>query len=304
VTVLPGPTGGEPEIEVRVDDVRWTRVTDFADAAPDDKVYRAVTDERGVTTIVFGDGRNGAVPPSGTKNITAVYRVGLGAAGDVEPKRLSRLKRAHPLVDHVVNATAVPGGAEPAGAEAIRSQSTRWIRTFDRAVSVSDLADLALTMPGIARAAASYDQAGGATLIVATASGGKPPELDAIHAFLDARRDTSVPLTVDGPQARQVTLTVAVDRDPAYLVEAVDDAIRAALHGDGGLFTFEQRGLGQPAYLSEVYARLEAVAGVIGVRVDTFNSRDTVQLADVIPAETDEWLELLPNALTLTGGLA
>ena len=303
VTVLPGPTGGEPEIEVRVDDVAWTRVTDFANALEDDRVYRAVTDERGVTTIVFGDGRNGAVPPSGVKNITAAYRVGLGVAGDVEPRRLSRLKRAHPLVDHVVNATPVSGGAEPAGAEAIRSQSTRWIRTFDRAVSVSDLADLALTMPGIARAAARYDQATGATLVVATASGDTPPAPDAVHAFLDARRDTSVPLRVIGPAARQVTLAVSVDRDPAYLVEVVDDALRAALYGDGGMFTFAQRGLGQPAYLSEVYAKLEAVPGVIGVRVDQFFSRGTVALADVIPAGTDEWLELRPSALTLSGAL-
>ncbi len=144
---------------MRVDDILWERVQDFADSGPDDRHYRSVTDEALVTSVVFGDGRNGAVPPSGKKNIAAVYRVGLGRAGDVEPRRLSRLKRAHPLLDRVVNVTPVSGGAEPADAEAIRSQSTRWIRTFDRAVSVSDLADLALTMPGIARAASRWDQA-------------------------------------------------------------------------------------------------------------------------------------------------
>ncbi len=32
VTVLPGVAGGEPELEVRVDDVLWERVTDFADS--------------------------------------------------------------------------------------------------------------------------------------------------------------------------------------------------------------------------------------------------------------------------------
>jgi hypothetical protein len=296
VTVLPGPTGGEPEIEVRVDDVLWTRVIDFADSAPDDRVYRTVTDEEGVTTVVFGDGRNGAVPPSGARNITAVYRVGLGEDGDVEPRRLSRLKRAHPLVDRVVNATPVSGGAEPAEPDAIRSQATRWIRTFDRAVSVSDLADLALTMPGIARAAARYDQASGVTLVVATASGATPPSLEAVRAFLNARRDVTVPLTAIGPKPREVNLTVAVERDPAYLAETVDDAIRAALFT---MFSFGARGLGQPAYLSEVYARLEAVPGVVGVHVTEFFSRDTDALADVIPAGVDEWLRLEPNALTL-----
>ena len=57
------------------------------------------------------------------------------------------------------------------------------------------------------------------------------------------------------------------------------------------MFTFPARGLGQPAYLSELYARLEAVPGVIGVRV-TASSRAISRVADVIPAEVDEWLRL------------
>lgn len=304
LTVLPGVSGGEPELEVRVDDVLWERVQDFAESGPDDRHYRSVTDEVLVTSVVFGDGRNGAVPPSGKKNITAVYRVGLGVAGDVEPRRLSRLKRAHPLLDRVVNFTPVTGGAEPADAAAIRSQSTRWIRTFDRAVSVSDLADLALTMPGIARAASSWDQARGAVLVVATAEGEAPPALDAVRAFLDTRRDVSVPLVLGGPRTRAVQIGVNLEPDPAYLVEAVKDSLRAALYGDDpdapGMFTFPARGLGQPAFLSDVYARLEAVEGVIGVRVDRFQSDEDGLVADVITADVDEWLRLDPNDLTIT----
>jgi hypothetical protein len=300
-TVLPGPTGGEPEIEVRVDEVLWRRVIDFADSAPDDRVYRTVTDAAEVTAVVFGDGRNGAVPPSGARNVTADYRVGLGTVGDLEPRRLSRLKRAHPLVERVVNATPLSGGAAPAGPDAIRAQATRWIRTFDRAVSVSDLADLALTMPGVARAAARYDQAAGAVLVVATAAGQKPPPgaMQAIRAFLDSRRDVSVPLQVTGPKVREVFLTVVVERDPAYLAETVDDAVRSALLAQ---FSFAARGLGQPAYLSEVYARLEAVPGVIGVRITRFGSRSTAVIADIIGAEVDEWLHLDARALALGSG--
>ena len=304
ITVLPGVAGGEPELEVRVDDILWERVQDFADSVPDDRHYRSVTDEALVTSVVFGDGRTGAVPPSGKKNIAAVYRVGLGRAGDVEPRRLSRLKRAHPLLDRVVNVTPISGGAEPADPEAIRSQSTRWIRTFDRAVSVSDLADLALTMPGIARAASRWDQALGVVLVVATAAGETPPALDAVRAFLDARRDVTVPLELRGPQPRPVRIAVNVEPDPAFLVELVKDAIRMALYGDDenapGLFTFPSRGLGQPAFLSEVYGLLEAVPGVIGVQVDRFESDGTAAVAAAIPADVDEWLELAPNDLTLT----
>jgi hypothetical protein len=307
LTVLQGVAGGEPELEVRVDDVLWTRVQDFADSGPDDRHYRSVTDEELVTSLVFGDGRNGAVPPAGRKNIEAVYRVGLGRAGDVEPRRLSRLKRAHPLLDRVVNVTAISGGAEPADAEAIRSQSTRWIRTFDRAVSVSDLADLALTMPGIARTASRWDQARGAVLVVATAAGEAPPAKDAVRAFLDARRDVTVPLVLEDPVARAVQLTVNVEPDPAFLVEIVKDSVRTALYGVAedapGMFTFPARQLGQPAFLSEVYARLEAVPGVIGVRVDRFATDGDDTVEEVVRADVHEWLRLAPHDLSLTSFL-
>lgn len=304
VTVLQGVAGGEPELDVRVDDVLWERVTDFGESGPDDRHYRTVTNEELVMTVVFGDGRNGAVPPSGKKNVTAVYRVGLGRAGDVEPRRLSRLKRAHPLLDHVVNLTSISGGTEPADADAIRSQSTRWIRTFDRAVSISDLADLALTMPGIARAAARSDGAGGAVLVVATSTGEQPPTLEPVRAFLDARRDVGVPLALTGPVPRDVHLAVDVEPDPAFLVEAVKQAVRDALYGDDedapGLFTFAARELGQPAFLSEVYERLEAIPGVIGVRIERFEADGEELVEQVVTADVDEWLRLVPNELTLT----
>jgi predicted phage baseplate assembly protein len=243
------------------------------------------------------------VPPSGSKNIAAAYRVGLGRAGDVEPPRLSRLKRANPLLDRAVNVTPVTGGAEPAGAEAIRAQATRWIRTFDRAVSTADLADLALTMPGIARAAARWTQGAGAILVVATADGEPPPTLDAVRAFLDARRDVSVPLELRGPRPRSIRLSVDLEPDPAYLVEIIRNGIRNALFGADpsapGLFTFAARGLGQPAFLSEVYERLEAVPGVIDVRITRFEGGGAEAVADVVTAGVDEWLQLLPNDLTL-----
>ncbi|HEY5880203.1 MAG TPA: hypothetical protein VIU11_14935 [Nakamurella sp.] len=304
LTVLPGVAGGEPELEVRVDDVRWDRVVDFASSGPDDRHYRSVTDEIFVTTVVFGDGRTGAVPPSGSKNISATYRVGLGSVGNVESPRLSRLKRAHPLLDRVLNVTSISGGTEPADPAAVRTQATRWIRTFDRAVSVSDLADLALTMPGIARAAARWDPIRGAVLVVATAAGEAPPDLAVVRAFLDARRDATLRLELDGPHPREVYLGVEVDPDPAFLVEVVKDGVRQALHGDRpdapGLFTFPARGLGQPGYLSEVYARVESVTGVVGGTVTGFYSRDGAGVVDVIPADVDEWLRLRPQDLALS----
>jgi predicted phage baseplate assembly protein len=303
VTMLTGPAGGEPALEVRVGDVRWTRVVDLAQSGPDDRHYRSETDDRGVTTIVFGDGINGAVPPPGSKNVTASYRVGLGPQADAGRGRVSRIRRAHPLLARVFNPTPVVGGTAPAGTDDTRSQATRFIRTFGRAVSVSDLADLALTIPGVARSAARWEQGSGAIVVVATAAGDTPPALDAIRAFLDARRDVTVPLRLRGPSPHDLRVTVEIEADPAYLAEAVKSSVRTSLHGSGatpGMFTFSARGLGQPAYLSEVYQRVDALPGVLGVQVLAFASLTESGVADVIPADVDEWLRLRANDLTVT----
>jgi hypothetical protein len=81
---------------------------------------------------------------------------------------------------------------------------------------------------------------------------------------------------------------------------AVRDALHGATGGVPGLFTFAARDLGQPAYLSEVYQRLDALPGVLGVRVSEFASLERAGVADVVPAGVEEWLRLGSNDLTVT----
>lgn len=316
LTYLPGADRATPQLVVRVAGVAWTVVADFADSAPDDRHYRIVTGADQTTSVVFGDGRTGAVPPAGA-SLEAAYRIGRGSAGNIAVGRLSRVKRAHPLLDHVTNTTPIAGGTEPSGPDDVRSQATRWIRTFDRAVSVADLADLALTMPGIARAAASWDPREGAVLVVATADGDPPNPLSAVRAFLDARRDTGVRLTLIGPMPHDLDVAVDIDPDPAWLPASVSAAVRSALTTR---FDFPAEDLGAPGFLSEVYALLEGLPGVVSVQVGRFASLastspagrspagrsqgnaspSTGSVADAVRPEPTSWLRLLPQNLAVT----
>lgn len=296
LTYLPGSAGAVPQLDVRVAGVLWTAVADFAESAPDDRHYRIVTAADQRTTVLFGDGRTGAVPPAGA-SLEVAYRIGRGSAGNTAAGRLSRVKRAHPLIDHVTNQTSVAGGTEPSRPDDVRSQATRWIRTFDRAVSIADLADLALTMPGIARASARWDTREGAVLVVATADGDPPSPLSAVRAFLDARRDTGIRLTLSGPVPHDVDMAVVIDADPAWLPESVSAAVRAALMAR---FDFPAEDLGAPGYLSEVYALLEGLSGVMSVRVTRFASLGGVGVADAVRPERAGWLRLQPQSLAVT----
>ncbi len=54
----------------------------FLDITTDDKMYVTRTDENGNTSIVFGDGKRGSLPPSGIDNTEANLK-GIGSSGEV-----------------------------------------------------------------------------------------------------------------------------------------------------------------------------------------------------------------------------
>ncbi len=293
-----------PAVAVTVGDVTWTRVADFADSLPTDRHFKVEVDSDGVAWVCFGDGRLGAVPPAGKRNVVATYRVGLGEDGNVEAGAASRLAKAHPLVQRARNPVALAGGTEPADPSVVRTAATRYIRTFDRAVSVQDHADLALRFSGVARAAASWDDTRGVVLVAATSAGEPVSDLTAFRTWLDARRDTSVRLTLLAPDDVFVYLGLYVEPEEGYELRDVEDAVRAALAGDGGLLTFGARSLGQALHLAEVYEVLHAVEGLAYVEVTqlALDPAAVGTVAAVIRVHTNQWLAADGNTITFTTG--
>lgn len=304
---LPGGNAVDPDLEIRVGGVRWERVTDLGPSLDGEAAgstarhYKLERDHDGTTWIRFGDGRISAVPPAGRSNISARYRVGLGAGGNVAAGRISRLVKNHPLVDRIANPVATGGGTEPASSEEVRHQATRYIRTFDRAVSIRDHADLALLFPGVARATARLVD-GAIELTAATAEGAPLPDRDKLFEFLDARRDTALPLVPADPVAVPIVIRLYVEIDDAFLLRDVEAAIRAALFGGDpaapGLFTFAARDLGQAAHASEVHAVLARVPGVTFGQLLAFDLSPGTKLRDVLQPRPHQWLRLDAASLT------
>jgi len=303
VTQAPGVEGGEPAVEVRVNDVAWERVDDLYESTSEDRRYRVEIDDQQRAAVVFGNGRNGAVPSSGKKHIRARYRFGLGEVGNVDADQIGRVKKAHPLVESAFNPTASVGGAAPAELHDLQAQATLFIRTFDRAVSVQDHADVALLYPGITRAAARMVN-GGVEVIVAAAEGEAADEVAAaVKAFLEARRDSELALTVVSPVAVDVFLSIEIEHDPAYLPENVRLDVQAVLLDDDprrpGLFAFGGRLLGQAAHRSQVYERVSAVEGVSFMRLTRFDLADETTRYDLLRVTPAQWLRLEPQNLDL-----
>lgn len=303
VTRISSATGSRLELEVRVNGVLWDLVEDFHAIPPEGRVAAARADADQQLTLRFGGEGRGAVPPSGARNITAEYRSGLGRIGDAEAGRLTRIRKASPILGGVTNPLPLAGGADPAGPDDMRRQATRPILTFDRAVSLQDHADLALLFPGVARAAARWLDRGAIELIAADAAGAAPTDSAGLRAFLDARRDTQIPLALLTPQPVDIGLSLRVERDRAWLADAVRQAVRDRLLATDpdapGLFTFAARSFSQPQSLSGLYSRLLDLDGVTGVEAARFALLPATGVADILHATDRQWLRLAPSDLVV-----
>jgi hypothetical protein len=165
---------------------------------------------------------------------------------------------------------------------------------------------LALLYPGVARANAIRSPAGGVRLVVSAAQGNALTDHTPLREFMQARRDSSVALEIVEPDPVDLSISATLELDPAFNQQVVEEAVRAALHGqadEAGLFTFAARELGQAAHLSEVYARIQAIPGVSFVHLEMFRIDDidkSQAIHDVIVVESHQWLRLDPAQLTLT----
>ncbi|GAA1913748.1 hypothetical protein GCM10009837_43050 [Streptomyces durmitorensis] len=276
------PSGTENTLRVRVGEVLWHETGSPADATPTDHSYSTATDDERRTTVLFGDGRHGARLPTGTENVTAVYRTGIGRSGNAPTGRISLLSTRPLGVREVVNPVPATGGAEPDGREQTRHNAPLGVTALDRLVSVRDHEDFARTFAGIGKAAAVRLSDGRRQLVHVTLAGVDDipiaPSSDlysgllrAFHRFGDPH--LPVQLAVREQLALVVGGRVRVAQDHRW--ESVEPRVRSALLG---AFGFERRALGQDALLSEALKVIQGVEGVDFVDIDTFTAVDEADL--------------------------
>ena len=110
--------------------------------------------------------------PTGSANIKATYRYGIGRAGTSTPWQISQLA-THPLgLQGVVNPLPASGGADRDSLDQARRNAPLAVTALDRLVSVQDYADFARTYAGIAKASAVRLSDGRAELVHLTIAGG------------------------------------------------------------------------------------------------------------------------------------
>jgi len=273
------PSGVASTLALRVNGVLWSEVHDFHGSAPRDRVYVARLNDDGSTSLNFGDGVHGARPATGTENIVASYRKGIGAVGNVAAGQLTLLQTRPLGVQGVTNPTPAMGGTDAETADDIRTNAALGLSTLGRIVSLQDYEDFARAFGGIAKALATwtwYGQTRGVFLTVAGIDGADVDSGGAVFGhLLSAIGDSAepnVPVRLSSYRRGAFTFSANIMVDPAWAMDAVLAAARQAARD---AFSFARRSFGQAVTRSEIIALLQGIQGVVAVQVSALRRTDT-----------------------------
>lgn len=286
---LPAATaaGVVSTLRVRVGGILWKEVDTLLDQDAKSPCYVVEQDETGATTVLFGDGVNGARLPTGQNNVLATYRIGGGSAGNVAASKVQLALNRPVGLSTVKNPLATSGGYEAETLAEMRENGPLSARTLGRVVSLSDYESMADSFPGIAKVKATAAQVASLPIIhltVATEDGAALSSSSALYqSLLGALRAAGNPLQsvlLDDYRQRQFRCRARLVIDSRATAATVVAAARSAL---AATFSFASRGFGQPVYASEVLYVLQQVTSVTGVLLDAlYYSTDAVPTRSTI----------------------
>ncbi len=274
LTFVSAPTveGVRSTLAVRVDDVLWHETDSLADAGPADRVFVTKTGDDDKVSITFGDGRHGQRPFTGSDNVRAAYRNGIGPDGNVRASQIATAISRPAGVHDVINPIEASGGAARESRDDARGNIPVSLQAMGRVVSVSDFADFARTFGGIAKATATALSDGRRRFVHLTIGGTGDIDIDEtsdlFRNLTEALRkygDPYQPFVVKVREKLVMTGSARVRVGPDYLWPLVAPKIRAALLDT---FSYDRRGFGQPVYAAEVIATIQSVPGVVYVDLD------------------------------------
>jgi predicted phage baseplate assembly protein len=289
-------SGVSSTLEVRVNGVRWDEVASLYGAAPDQTVYTPRIDDDARMQVTFGDGVQGARLPTGTVNVAAHYRSGIGPDGEVKAGTLTML-RAMPLgLRGVANPIAASGAEGPEQLADAKRNAPLTLLTFERVVSLLDYEDYARAYPGIGKARGDVLWVDGAALIHLTVAGatGGAPGADVLANLVSSIRnasDLSQRFLAAAYGQRYFSCGARVAVDPRYVAADVLAGVSTGLQVS---FGFSARGLGQSVTEAEVIAQIHTVAGVVAVDIYellpyTDDPVPAVTVSPAVPAFGARW---------------
>jgi hypothetical protein len=256
----------ENTLEIRVNGAAWTQAPSLYELDENSKNHIVRNDENGNTHVIFGDGKNGARLPGGIENVTATYRVGLGAWEAPDAHTLILPHNAPAGIIGSDNPEAAEGGVDPEPRYISSRRLPPGQAPHDRVVSLTDYENFAETFPGVAKAkSVSLHTIEGRFVHITVA--GKDGARIAPESVLALKlREAIEKKGIFGASVliqsyEPVFFGLEADIFPSgdCLPEDVEERVLAALFD---AFSFKNRELGQDLTESEVIPVIQNVEGV------------------------------------------
>lgn len=295
---------------------KWTEVDHLIDYGPNDQVFQTILDENEIVSVYFGDGVSGLIPTR-FSDIRATYVVGGGDRGNVEELTIDTIYHV-PLLSEgelvtlqgkvtVKNIEAAYGGSDPENLDQIRLSAPLTLRTNNRAVTLQDYADLALSVSEVGKANATASVWNSVTVYVAPtrtstntelapgydAEGNLSPEYNSIKEnvenYLEDKVLLGTSVTVSPPSYVDSSVTIRYTKLAQYTTAQVEKAIKTKFLTE---FSYSKLFFEGTIYPQDIEFVIQQVPGVKTSRV-TFLHRTGVSLSAAAASGT---------AITYTSG--
>jgi hypothetical protein len=280
-------------LRVAVDSTSWVEVEDFVDSDATSTHYRVASSNDGYVTVHFGDGLSGAVPPVGS-SIAISYRAGNGSAGHTAKDTLTAFDTrvtfavAGQRIMGTRNPFAASGPRDPQSLQQAKLLGPARLREQNRAVVPADFeATLGrgvrfngqTVAPLQSRARIRHTGSWNTAIVSVDMPNRRPlaatPGMrEAFERRLREKKMAGMDVRVEDAHYAALHIALRLDVHPDHFARDVRRAVEHALAGPlTGTLPFFGAGrfrFGQAVYLSDLYATVTAVPGVLAATVTRF----------------------------------
>ena len=311
---------------------KWQQVQHLTDYGPTAAVYSVEMLADNSVHVTFGDGVSGAIPPKDNA-IKAVYYAGGGPIGNVTAGLIktivavptagnvtvpgvssAQLEAIIRSLISVTNDTAAYGGSEPETNDVIRFNAPRTLSTLNRAVTLEDFGNLALSMRGVGKAKATAETRTSVTVYIAPSQSDNTtdstPGVDIetglelasttilrqnVAQFLSDKKQIGTTVTIGYPTYVPIALTVRYTPLPQYTNAQVESYLKSTLFSK---FSYNYVDFADVITPEEIEFKLRQVEGVRNVRVTAFHRAGGSGRSSAVGAD-NEIFYFLESNLTL-----
>lgn len=288
-------------ISIVINGALYNQVQYLIDSSGFDPVYTATTNAEQLTSIQFGDGVSGRIPPSGSP-IYATYRIGGGVVGNVSQNTINYIvavpsMSSIPAGLSVTNSSGqATGGGDAESVDSVRVNAPLSIRSINRAVSLLDYAYLSTQVNGVSKAIATANVYSSVTIYICP--NGDPGVLtdnltpsavfteitpNVLNYLVDkAPANTSV--TFQPPTYVGTYLNINLTIAPQYSQFTTTAAVTNALNS---LFDISNVVFGDTITVSDVHTAISTVNGVL-----------SQQITKMVRADQDQTFTITNKSLT------